>query len=602
MSGRRAGAAGIRAGRTGGAGRARSRKAAGAGRAAQAAARAAAGSVAAAGRAGVAGVTGALAARESPAAPALPAAPAVRRAAKILRATGLAAYEDAADRGRGARALAGRLRRADRVLFARVAATRWPGAEPVLPRLSRGADHGLLWFGTAAAMATFAGPRGRRAALRGMGSLALASATVNTIGKGAFRRARPVLDTVPVIRHLARQPFTSSFPSGHSASAAAFVCGVAMESPRWGAALVPVAWSVAFSRVYTGVHYPSDVVAGAALGLGAAFVVRRLVPPRSRRPHPSPPPAEAPALPDGTGLYVVVNPSSGAQPQLLDPVRQLADVLPEARVAVVGAEDDDTTGTGSLPALLDTAAKEAARCGGALGVCGGDGTVAAAATAAMAHGVPLAVLPGGTFNHFATDLGVESVPEVCRAVASGSAVAVDVGRLRPRTASGAPLYFLNTFSLGVYPELVRLRERWSPKIGGPPASVAAVLHVIRTAEPLRARINGRRRELWLLFAGSGAYHSVGIAPVRRDNLADGVLDVRVARAGRLGRARLLATALAGGLARTRLYAAGRLRRVAVSGLPAGTRMAYDGEVVPAPAAFVLDKLENALTVYRPGKD
>ncbi|WP_407566655.1 bifunctional phosphatase PAP2/diacylglycerol kinase family protein [Streptomyces sp. 184] len=507
-------------------------------------------------------------------------------------------YEEAAGRGRGARAAARRLRAADRVLFARVAATRWPGAEPVLPRLSRGADHGFLWFGTAAAIAAVGGPRGRRAALRGIGSLALASATVNTAGKGAFRRARPVLDTVPVIRHLSRQPITSSFPSGHAASATAFACGVAMESPRWGAAVAPVAWSVAFSRIYTGVHYPSDVLAGMALGFGAALVVRRLVPPRPRGTHPTPPPAEAPALPDGEGLYVVVNPSAGAQPQFLDPVRQLAAVLPEAEVAVVGED------TGSLPELLDAAAKEAERSGGALGVCGGDGSVAAAAVAAMAHGVPLAVLPGGTFNHFATDLGVENVPEACRAVANGSAVAVDVGRVRPgpRAASGPPAYFLNTFSLGVYPELVRLRERWSPRVGGPLGSAAAVLHVLRTAQPVTARINGRRRELWLLFAGSGAYHSVGIAPVRRDNLADGVLDVRAAHAGRFGRTRLLATALAGGLARTRLYAAGRLRRVTVSGLPDGTRMAYDGEVVPAPTAFVLDKLERALTVYRPVKD
>ncbi|WP_442814626.1 bifunctional phosphatase PAP2/diacylglycerol kinase family protein [Streptomyces sp. NBC_01808] len=511
-------------------------------------------------------------------------------------------YEDVAAARRGGRpTVARRLRRADHVLFARVAATRWPGAEPVLPRLSRGADHGVLWFGTAAAVAALGGPRGRRAALRGLGSLALASATANTAGKGAFRRARPVLDAVPVIRHLTRQPITSSFPSGHTASAAAFVCGVAMESPRWGAALAPVAWSVGFSRIYTGVHYPSDVLAGAALGLGAALVVRRLVPPRARGTHPAPPPAGAPALPAGAGLYAVVNPASGGQ-QYADPVRQLAAVLPEARVAV--ADTPAGPGAGPLPELLDTAAREAARHGGALGVCGGDGTVAAAAEAALRHGVPLAVLPGGTFNHFAADLGVASIAEAGEAVARGSAVAVDVGRLRPGEPgkpAGPPVLFLNTFSLGVYPELVRWRERFSPPLGGPPGTVAAVLRVMRTAEPVSARINGRRREVWLLFAGAGAYHSVGIAPVRRDNLADGVLDVRIARAGDFARARLLATALAGGLARTRLYAAGRLRRIVVSGLPEGTRMAYDGEVVPAPTAFELDKLERALTVYRPAR-
>ncbi|WNI18636.1 phosphatase PAP2 family protein [Actinacidiphila sp. ITFR-21] len=158
----------------------------------------------------------------------------------------------------------------DKALFAYVAKQRWPGAKPVLPRLSRSADHGRLWLAVAAGMAVTGGRSGRRAAARGLGSLALASLTVNTVGKGAVRRTRPVLDTVPVIRQLRRQPVTSSFPSGHSASAAAFVAGAAMESGAWGTALAPVAASVAFSRVYTGVHYPSDVVVGCVLGVGAA--------------------------------------------------------------------------------------------------------------------------------------------------------------------------------------------------------------------------------------------------------------------------------------------------------------------------------------------
>jgi diacylglycerol kinase family enzyme/membrane-associated phospholipid phosphatase len=491
----------------------------------------------------------------------------------------------------------------DRSLFNRVATRSWPGAEPVLPRLSRSANHGLLWFGIAAGMWTLGGGPSRRAAVRGAASLALASATVNTLGKGAVGRARPVLDAVPVIRHLPRQPITSSFPSGHAASAAGFTVGAALESRRWGAALAPLAASVAFSRVYTGVHYPSDVLVGAALGVGAACTLRGLAPSRTQLPPRAPLRDDAPALPEGDGLIVVVNPSSGAQPQLMDPIRQLKTALPRADVVLYAEE------AGPLPEVLAEASRDAAGCGGVLGVLGGDGTVNAAVAPALKFGVPLMVLPGGTFNHFAADLGVETVADACTAVAEGGAVRADVGRIQPLrrpgddgTASADPMYFLNTFSLGVYAELIHARERWSPRTGGLPATLLGVAQILRTARPVQAEVNGRRRSMWLLFAGNGAYRSVGIAPVRRHDMADGRLDVRVAHGGRFARTRLLAAALVGQLAKTRLYAAARPRRLLISGLPEGARMAYDGEVAPAPAAFVLDKLEEALTVYRPATE
>ncbi|MEV2254113.1 phosphatase PAP2 family protein [Streptomyces sp. NPDC050147] len=491
----------------------------------------------------------------------------------------------------------------DRLVFHRVAARSWPAAQPVLPRLSRSADHGLLWFGIAAGIWALGGARGRRAAVRGVASLALASATVNTLGKSAVRRTRPVLDTVPVIRHLSRQPITSSFPSGHSASAAAFATGVALESRGLGAVVAPVAASVAFSRVYTGVHYPSDVLVGAALGAGAAYAVRGMVPSRSQMPPPARPRADAPALPEGEGLIVVVNPSSGTQPQLMDPVRQLKTILPCAEVVLYEEE------AGPLPKVLEEAARDAARRGGVFGVCGGDGTVNAAVTAALHFNVPLMVLPGGTFNHFAADLGVDTVADACVALAEGSAVRADVGRIKPLVGTGPhgrthsePVYFLNTFSLGSYPELVRIREEWSPKIGGPPATLLGVAQILHTGRPLRAVVNGKTRSMWLLFAGNGAYRSSGIAPVRRHDLADGLLDIRIAHGGRFARSRLLAAAVVGQLTKTRLYASAKAQRLVISGLPEGTQMAYDGELAPAPAALLLDKLPEALTVYRPTLD
>lgn len=266
----------------------------------------------------------------------------------------------------------------DQRLFTRVAGARVPGADPALRRLSHAANHGRLWLGTAAGIGLVGGPTGRRAALRGLGSLALASFTVNTLVKWSARRPRPLLEGVPSIRRLARQPHTTSFPSGHSASAAAFATAVALESTRYGALVAPVAAAVAFSRVYVGVHYPGDVLAGVAIGASAAALTCRWWPPRTVVPERARPGARAPALPSGKGLVVFVNDLAGAgvsSASALSPAARLRALLPEAELIERGPGDD-------LTELLATAADRAARTGGALGVCGGDGSVNAAALAA----------------------------------------------------------------------------------------------------------------------------------------------------------------------------------------------------------------------------
>ncbi|MBT2508933.1 phosphatase PAP2 family protein [Streptomyces sp. ISL-98] len=487
---------------------------------------------------------------------------------------------------RPARSLSAWLTARDHAVFHAVASRHWPGAEQFLPRLSHSANHGMLWFGAAAGMAALGGStRARRAAMRGIASLALASATVNTVGKRSVRRVRPVLDAVPVIRQLKRQPITTSFPSGHSASAAAFATGVALESKRWGAVVAPVATAVAVSRIYTGAHFPSDVLVGAALGVGSAFAVRGLVPTRTQIPAPGRPHTDAPALPGGRDLVVVVNKASGTA---LTKARLVRDALPLARVVECAPDE--------LGAALEKAATD----GHALGVCGGDGAVNRAAVVAARHRVPLAVFPGGTLNHFAYDLGIEEVHDTCRALASGDAVKVDLGRFTPGPgAEGTPGFFLNNFSLGVYPELVRIREHWAPRIGGWPAGVLAALEVLRGEQPLEAELKGQRRALWLLFAGNGMYQRVGPTPGRRFDMADGLLDVRVVHGGRTPGLRLLAAALAGPLSRSPVHAAQRRRRLRITGIAPGTPLAYDGEVADAPWELLIDKVDEALTVYRP---
>jgi undecaprenyl-diphosphatase len=338
------------------------------------------------------------------------------------------------------------------------------------------------------------------------------------------------------------------------------------------------------------------VLAGAALGAGAAFAVRALVPTRAQAVPPARPRAGVPALPDGEGLVMVANTGSGSSGRA-DGVRALRDSLPAAEVVECDPAD--------VRAELEKAASRAR----VLGVCGGDGTVNAAARIALRHGLPLAVLPGGTLNHFAYDLGVEGVRDLSRAVQEGEGVRVDVGRF---TGGGQEGIFLNTFSLGVYPELVRERERWSSRIGGWPAGVLAALRVVRAdRHPLEVRFGGETRPLWLLFVGNGTYHRMGLTPGRRIDLADGQLDVRVVHGGRHPAVRLLAAALAGPLPlpHSRLRASGRhprpahaavqVGRLRLAGVAPGTLLAYDGEVTEVDGEVRLEKLPEALTVYRP---
>ncbi|HET6501319.1 MAG TPA: phosphatase PAP2 family protein [Amycolatopsis sp.] len=160
------------------------------------------------------------------------------------------------------------LRATDRRILGRIAATDARVAR-ILPVLGRLANHSRLWWMISVALAATGDRRARRAALRGMLAALTASFAANVLAKQAVRRRRPSAELTPAHRRPRRDPVTTSFPSGHSASAAAFAAGVALEWPLLAAPVGVLAAGVAASRVVTGVHYPSDVIAGGALGLGA---------------------------------------------------------------------------------------------------------------------------------------------------------------------------------------------------------------------------------------------------------------------------------------------------------------------------------------------
>jgi membrane-associated phospholipid phosphatase len=158
--------------------------------------------------------------------------------------------------------------RLDLALYRAVARTRTPTLDAALSRLSRAADYSRLSIAAASTLALFGGPSGRRAAARGMASVAVTATVVNALLKPLLRRPRP--DRSIGVRHLIKTPRSRSFPSGHTAAAFAFATGAARELPWTGPPLYALAALVGYSRVHTGVHYPLDVAAGALCGVALA--------------------------------------------------------------------------------------------------------------------------------------------------------------------------------------------------------------------------------------------------------------------------------------------------------------------------------------------
>ncbi len=171
----------------------------------------------------------------------------------------------------------------DAAVYAAIAEAEAPVLDSAMRRLSHAADHSKLWFGAAAGLALLGGPSGRRAAGRGLVSLGAASALANLVVKPLTARTRPQRsERAELARRHVPMPRSSSFPSGHTASAFAFATGAGHALPGLSAPLRALATLVGYSRVHTGVHFPADVLAGAFLGVSAAEIANRLLDRRAR--------------------------------------------------------------------------------------------------------------------------------------------------------------------------------------------------------------------------------------------------------------------------------------------------------------------------------
>jgi diacylglycerol kinase family enzyme len=165
------------------------------------------------------------------------------------------------------------------------------------------------------------------------------------------------------------------------------------------------------------------------------------------------------------------------------------------------------------------------------GVAGGDGTVNSVASCLVNINIPLVVVPFGTLNHFARDIGVPPTPvEAVRLFEDTGAteIRIDVGEVNGN-------YFLNNSSIGIYPRLVKQREKYEARLGKLFAYLLAGWNVLRRPNLLHVRlqINGEKQDIkvGLLFFSNNRINMTPLQAGQRARLDDQIFDVYLVKAG-----------------------------------------------------------------------
>jgi diacylglycerol kinase family enzyme len=270
---------------------------------------------------------------------------------------------------------------------------------------------------------------------------------------------------------------------------------------------------------------------------------------------------------------VVLNDSSGSSDcdKSAQQLKEIfADAGREARMTVARGGDQ-------LRSAMRNAVKEGCE---ALVAGGGDGTINTAASELVDRDIPLGVIPLGTLNHFAKDLGIpQDLAKAAQVVLDGVRCRVDVGEVNGHV-------FLNNSSLGVYPAIVRMRERYrAGGLGKWIAALWATLTVLRRNSFMTVRIvaEGQAivRRTPFVFVGNNEYHMAGLQAGSRDSLVNATLAVYVLNAER--RVGLIALAW-----KVLLQGPEKVRELDLITVPDTTvetrrrslQIALDGEVLP----------------------
>ncbi|MGE5729443.1 MAG: diacylglycerol/lipid kinase family protein [Gemmatimonas sp.] len=244
-------------------------------------------------------------------------------------------------------------------------------------------------------------------------------------------------------------------------------------------------------------------------------------------------------------------------------------MLADIRLARTGADIDR---------LLREAVRERPRL---LVAAGGDGTISTAAAALAGTDITLGVLPFGTLNHFAKDLGIPLELEASVTnIVQDNVIAVDVGEVNGHI-------FINNSSLGLYPDMVRDRERQQSRLGRGKwrSFLWASLSVLRRFPFLIVRIEVESETRGfvtpLVFIGNNEYRMEGFNIGARESLERGVLSVYIVKKqGRAALVRLSLAALLGRLEQERDFEALTATEMLIETPRSRLLVATDGEVQP----------------------
>jgi len=296
-----------------------------------------------------------------------------------------------------------------------------------------------------------------------------------------------------------------------------------------------------------------------------------------------------------TPLEIIINASSGTIGKV-----EIGDQL--ANLFGQGGIDARISLARSGKQLVELARRAANSDAATIVAGGGDGTINAVASTLVDTGKTLGVLPLGTLNHFARDLGIPlDLQGAANNIIANHAVPIDVGEVNGHI-------FLNNSSLGLYPSLVHEREQKQRLGHGKwPAFLRAALSVMRLYPFLDVRLSVDGREIVsrtpFVFIGNNEYEMENFNIGRRARLDGGELSLYFShRTRRLGLVWLALRALMARVRNAEEFVAMRATEVLIETRRARIRVATDGEVLVMQSPLRYRLRPGALNVIVPARD